>query len=464
MSVVNRQTPTRVLTTLAGASVARAAVVGFARTGQSVAAVLRRRNVSVLAIEDRPVGEVHQVATDLGVDLMLAPSTAELGVALQNVAMVVVSPGVPPTHPVFSIAPEKVISEIELAYRLCDLPLVAITGTNGKTTVTSLVARMLEASGVAARAVGNIGDPFINLVDDREAVLAVCEVSSFQLAYTYTFRPFVATWLNLAEDHLDWHPDMDDYIAAKARIWKQQQPGDVMVANVDDPVVMREAAKGSGRLVTFGRNAADYLVSEGALCGPSGEKFALVAELPRHFPHDVMNALAAVATAQEAGASFEACQEVLRSPMELAHRVQLVATIAGSEYYDDSKATTPSAVIAALEGFSSVVLIAGGKNKGLDLAAIRRAVDGDLSTNLSAVIAIGEAAREVVSAFAGYRTSIATSMEDAVAQAAAAAAEGDAVLLSPGCASFDWYSSYEERGTDFQRVVHAREATAKETR
>lgn len=458
MSFVNRQMPTRILTTIAGAPVARAAVVGFARTGQAVAAVLRRRNVSVLAIEDRPVGEVRLIANELGVELMLAPTAAELGVALQNVAMVVVSPGVPPTHPVFSLAGDRVLSEVELAFRLCDLPLVAITGTNGKTTVTSLVQRMLEASGIAARAVGNIGEPFVNLVDDRDAVLAVCEVSSFQLAYTHTFRPFVATWLNLAEDHLDWHPDMEDYISAKAKIWAQQQPTDAMVANADDPVVMAQAAKGAGRLVTFGRSGADYAVVDGALRGPEGEHYAFVAELPRHFPHDVLNALSAIATAREAGASIDACAEVVLQPMDLAHRVQLVGRLKESDYYDDSKATTPSAVIAALEGFSSVVLIAGGKNKGLDLGAIRRALDGGLSTKVTAVIAIGAAAPEIEAAFSGYRVLSADSMEDAVDKAAAAATVGDAVLLSPGCASFDWYSSYEERGDDFARIVRERAA------
>ena len=456
MSFVNRQKAAPLVSTRSGQSVGRVGVLGFARTGQAVARVLLQRGVAVVVIEDHPGPASAALAAEMGAEFVVAPDPVQLAVLLADVPIVVVSPGVAPTHPVFAIAAGRIISEIELAARLSDLPLVAITGTNGKTTVTSLVAAMLQASGVAARAVGNIGEPFITVIDDPEVVLAVCEVSSFQLAYTEQFRPFVGTWLNLAEDHLDWHRDISDYIGAKSRIWAEQSSSDVAIANAEDAVVMAEATRFAGRLVTFGRSGADYSIVDEHLSGPGGEDFGLVGRLPRRFPHDQLNALAAVATAHQAGATIEGCVEVLGRAMDLAHRVEHIGDLGEVSFYDDSKATTPSAVIAALRGFSSVVLIAGGKNKGLDLSAIAREVAEAHAPVLRAVVAIGDAGAEVQSAFANYPVSTASSMASAVEAAVAAALPGDAVLLSPGCASFDWYRSYEERGDDFARIVRER--------
>jgi UDP-N-acetylmuramoylalanine--D-glutamate ligase len=434
----------------------RVAVVGFARTGRAVASLLKEHAVEVVVIEDLPSADARRVADDLGVELVISPTEQHLGELLRAVSLVVVSPGVPPTHPVFALARGRVISEIELAWRLSQVPVVAITGTNGKTTVTALATAMLVESGVAARAVGNIGDAFITVADDARVQMAVCEVSSFQLAYTERFRPFVATWLNLAEDHLDWHRDLTDYIGSKAKIWANQQADDVAVANAEDPVVLREAKRSKGRLVTFGRELADYRIERERLLGPTGEDFGRVEDLPRRFPHDEMNALAALATAHQAGATVAACSVALKRPLPMPHRVEFVAVDAGVSYYDDSKATTPSAVVAALAGFSSVVLIAGGRNKGLDLGAIPAEVRSRMTTRIVGVVAIGDATDEVVAAFRGYTVTTASSMECAVGEAAALASEGDAVLLSPGCASFDWYRSYEERGEAFARAVRAR--------
>jgi UDP-N-acetylmuramoylalanine--D-glutamate ligase len=440
-----------------GASISgRVAVVGFARTGRAVAALLKAHAVDVVVIEDRPSEDAGRVANDLGVELVISPTAHLLSEVLRASSLVVVSPGVPPTHQAFTLARGRVISEIELAWRLSRVPVVAITGTNGKTTVTALVTAMLLESGIAARAVGNIGEAFITVADDDRVAMAVCEVSSFQLAYTERFRPFVATWLNLAEDHLDWHRDLADYIASKAKVWANQQADDATVANAEDPIVLREAKRSRGRLVTFGRQLADYRIERERFLGPTGEDFGSVEDLPRRFPHDEMNALAALATAHQAGATVEACAGALKRPMPMPHRVEFVASDSGVSYYDDSKATTPSAVAAALAGFSSVVLIAGGRNKGLDLGAIATDVRTRMTTRLSGVVAIGEATEEVIAAFRGYLVATAPSMERAVAEAAALASKGDAVLLSPGCASFDWYSSYEERGADFARVVRAR--------
>jgi UDP-N-acetylmuramoylalanine--D-glutamate ligase len=347
-----------------------------------------------------------------------------------------------------------VVAEIELASRLATRPIVAITGTNGKTTVTALVAAMLSASGVRSAAVGNIGRAFIEAVDDATIDVFVCETSSFQLTGTSTFHPRVSVWLNFAEDHLDWHPDLAAYAAAKARIWANQGSDDVAVVNLDDPVVMSAAASCAAQVITFGHDRGEYRVEGAELVGPAGP-ICPVGLLPRALPHDILNALAALAAAHAAGAELPAAVDALRVTRPLPHRVDLVASVAGVRFYDDSKATTPSAVIAALTGLDRAVLIAGGRNKGLHLGTLREFADAHPG-RVRGVVAIGEATEEVADAFADrYPVARAGTMHDAVHAAARLAGPGDAVLLSPGCASFDWYRSYEERGEDFVREVRA---------
>ena len=415
----------------------RAVVVGIGVTGRAVSRVLTAEGCEVVVLEDRIDAEKQAAASELGLPLVD-------DVAMDGVAMVVPSPGVPASHPVFAAAAAAgvpVVSEIELAWRRASMPLVAVTGTNGKTTVTTLVAEMLHT--VAA---GNIGPPLIEAVA-LDVGVVVAEVSSFQLQHTSEFRPSVAVWLNTAEDHLDWHPTMAHYAAAKARIWANQRDDDIAIGNVDDAVVRHELAHAPARRETFGADG-DWRVADGLLVGPPGE-VVRVDKLPRSLPHDISNALAACAAAVAAGASLDDCRAVLRSFRGLPHRVELVGDAGGVRFYDDSKATTPASVLAALQGFPSVVLVAGGRNKGLDLGVLRRE-----AARIRAVVAIGDAAAEVVSALRGVApTHVASSMDEAVRLARAAARPGDAVLLSPGCASFDWYRNYAERGDDFRRAV-----------
>jgi UDP-N-acetylmuramoylalanine--D-glutamate ligase len=435
----------------AGEPMDRVLVVGMGVTGEAVARHLGPGRVVVA--EDHPTAQSRSRALAVGVDLVEAPSRQELDDLVRHSAMVVPSPGVPVGHPVYAIAADagvEVVSEVELAARAATMPLLAVTGTNGKTTVTTLIAAMLVRAGRSAIAAGNIGLPLITAVT-QPAELIVAEVSSFQLQFTSTFRPSVAAWLNLAEDHLDWHPTMAHYADAKARIWANQGDGDVAVANADDPAVMGAAALVSSRLVTFGSDG-DYRIDDGALLAPGGEVIAGVDALPRRLPHELSNALAACAVAIAAGADVASCRETLESFQGLPHRVTLIGDAGGVRYYDDSKATTPASVLAALRGFDSVVLVAGGRNKGLDLGVLTEA-----APRIRAVVAIGEAAGAVEAAFAGRRpVTVAASMDQAVDVAAGAAQAGDVVLLSPGCASFDWYSSYAERGDDFARAVRER--------
>ena len=435
-----------------------ALVVGIGRSGEAVAGHLLAHGWRVIAVDDAPGPAGRERARALGVELVESPDGDALRRLVGEADLVATSPGVPVRHPVFQAAADQdvqVLGEIELAWRDLDRPVVAVTGTNGKTTVTTLIARMLVESGVAAIAAGNIGLPLSSAVG-REVDVVVAEVSSFQLQFVDGFRPTVAVWLNLAADHLDWHPDVEAYAAAKARIWERQKADDVAVVNADDPVVMAAAAGAPGRVVTFGIGCSDrvpeWSVIAKSLRGPMGP-LVEVDELPRSQPHDVANALAAAAAASEVGATLEGMRAALLGFEGLPHRLELVAEAGGVRWYDDSKATNPHAAAAAVAGFSSVVLIAGGRNKGLDLSGLASAA---AAAPIRSVIAIGEAAGDVAAAFEGVRpVQRASSMDEAVRLAAAAAVPGDAVLLSPGCASFDWYESYAQRGDDFARSVRS---------
>ena len=246
--------------------------------------------------------------------------------------------------------------------------VLAITGTDGKTTVTTMVTAMLEASGVKALAVGNTEVPFVAALDEDVETFVV-EASSFRLRFAEQFSPRVATWLNLAPDHLDWHPSVDAYAAAKARIYEHQAPDAVAVGNAEDEIVLAHLGRAPGRRATFGSDRGDYHVRDGVLMAPDGAILP-VSELTRQLPHDVANALAATATALEGGATLDGVREVLRTFRGLPHRVAFVAEADGIRWYDDSKATAPHATAAAISGFDRVVLIAGGRNKGLDLTAL----------------------------------------------------------------------------------------------
>lgn len=445
-------------------------VVGFGVTGRAVAKARSRAGDEVIvfddAFRDGTPASASAAAAAIGVRVEPTPDASALAARVKGASMVVPSPGVPVSHPVFtaaSTAGVPVRSEIELGYELCaraGKTLVAITGTNGKTTVTTLVTAILQASGTDAVAAGNIGVPLIDAAASG-ADVCVAEVSSFQLQFTEAFRPSVSCWLNLSDDHLDWHPTLEHYALAKSRIWRNQRAGDTAVVNADDPQVVRssESVPDGVTLDSFSlagspgpRGGQSYAVDGGSMVTPSGDEIMPVAELPRSFPHDVANSLAAASVAIAAGAGVDSCRSALAGAPLLPHRVAYVASVGGAEWYDDSKATTPASVIAAVQGFRSVVLIAGGRNKGLDLGVLAGTVPP-----VRAVVAIGEAAGEVEAAFAGaVPLESAGDMETAVGAAAALARPGDAVLLSPGCASFDWYRSYAERGDHFVSLVRSR--------
>ena len=435
-------------------------LVGFGLTNQAVATALLARGHRVSVTDDAPSEATQAAAERIGVALVVAPDEAALDALVADADLVVPAPGLPDQHPVFASSTAHgttSVTELDLAAVWDQRPIVAITGTNGKTTVTTMVTAMLDAAGIACVDAGNNDLPLVAAIDDPTPAWFVVEASSFRLGRTHGWAPRVATWLNLAPDHLDVHATHADYEAAKARIWSAQASTDVAVGNLDDPVVARHLAAAPARPVSWSTSdpTADYHLAGGDLVGPGGVIVG-AAELPRALDHDISNALAAAATAEAAGCPVDAVREVLVGFGPLPHRVAPVATIEGTTFYDDSKATVPHATLAAVRGFDSVVLIAGGRNKGLDLGTLAEGVD-----HVRAVVAIGEAAPDVRAAFDGLRpVEVADSMAAAVATAARLAQPGDVVLLSPACASFDWYASYAERGDDFAAAVHALEETS----
>jgi UDP-N-acetylmuramoylalanine--D-glutamate ligase len=443
----------------------KALVVGLGVTGAAVARALMAHGHDVVAADDAAGPAARAAADELGLDLAVAPDADELAALVAAAEAVLPAPGLPARHPVFALARAAgvpVLSEFDLASWWDDRPLLAITGTDGKTTVTTLVRDMLVASGRVAVAVGNTPVPLVAAIDDPAIDVFVVEASSFRLEHSERFAPAVGTWLNFAPDHLDSHPDLAAYEAAKAGIWRDQSADHVAVGNADDAVVARHLAGARARHVTFGlATDADFRLVGGVapggrllgtVTGQGGDvEIARVEELGRALPHDVANGLAAAATALAGGASVQGVRRALLAFRGLPHRVELVGEAGGVRFYDDSKATTPHAAATAIAGFESVVLIAGGRNKGLDLRML-----ADSAGSIRAVVAIGEAAPEVAAAFDGLRPVIrARSMDEAVGAAVAVAHPGDAVLLSPGCASFDWYASYGERGDDFARAVQS---------
>ncbi|HKA03996.1 MAG TPA: UDP-N-acetylmuramoyl-L-alanine--D-glutamate ligase [Acidimicrobiales bacterium] len=436
----------------------RALVYGLAVAGEATARALLARGYTVTVADDRATEEALAVARRLGVDLYEAPPAPKVERLVERSDVVVPSPGIPERHPVIVSAQRLGVplrTEIDLAYeweqaRVPPRPMLAVTGTDGKTTTTLLATAMLEASGARAVAAGNTETPLVSaLAHDVDAFVVEC--TSFRLAWTTCFRPVAAVWLNVAEDHLDWHATMEAYIAAKARMWRFQHRPDAAIGFAADPIVMTHLADAPARHVTFGSQGADYHIDGDWLVGPPG-RLAPLASMRRALPHDVTNALAAAALVLESRlGTVDGVAAALATFEGPHHRIELVADDGAVRFYDDSKATTPHAALTAIRSFDHVVLVAGGRNKGLDLAPM--AVEPQ---RVRSVVAIGEAAPDLATIFAGVSpVTVAASMDDAVAAARAAAQPGDVVLLSPGCASFDWYGGYAERGDDFVRAVRA---------
>ncbi len=429
-------------------------LAGFGAANQAVARALMARGHDLVVFDDGGGQEVMAAAASCGLDLEVAPDRQRLVELVRSVGAVIPTPGMPEHHPVLAVARSRGVptaSELDLAGAWDSRPIAAVTGTSGKTTVTEMIVAALEYSGVDAVAAGNNDLPLVSAVERSDVEVFVVEASSFRLSHSRCFGADAACWLNFAPDHLDVHADVTSYEAAKARLWQCLPPTGTAVANRRDPTVMSHLRDDRAAATFSDEGRADWWRDTGVLTGPDGPIVG-VGELRRSMPHDIANSLAAAATATLVGATAEGVAEALRAYEPGAHRVQRVATIDGVTFYNDSKATTPHATVAALRSFEAAVLIAGGRNKGLDLQKLRDAAD-----RVICVVAFGEAAGEVAEVFAADRPVLtAKDMTEAVELAATAAEPGAAVLLSPACASFDGYSGYAARGEDFARIVNAR--------
>ncbi len=372
---------------------------------------------------------------------------------LAGTDLVVTSPGVPEHAPPLLAAAEAgvtVWSELEFGCRHLTVPYVAVTGTNGKTTVASSAAAMLEASGVAALAAGNIGTPVSSIVEAPFEVVVI-EASSFQLRFIDTFHPRAAALLNVSPDHLDWHDSTEAYAAAKARIFENMDDVDPVAYDVDDPGATRLAAGAAARLVPVSATR----VPEGG-AGVDGSQLVvggLRFPLPTDDPSYAIDLVFAAVLALASGADERGIGQALAGFAPGPHRREVVGSWDGVTWIDDSKATNPHAARAAAAAYPSVVLIAGGRNKGLDLK-------GMVPATVRHLIAYGEAGTELAGT-TDVSSTVVDAFDDAVAAAAGVAGSGDVVLLAPGCASFDQFTSYAERGDRFAELARREAEVAK---
>ncbi len=432
-------------------------VIGAGRSGRAAARLLRDRGARVDLYDDAPgerLGDLGAEMEPLGVGLRLGGDRP--GPAGYDLA--VVSPGVPPRHPLWQALVREgvpVIGEMELGFRHLGCPVVAVTGTNGKTTVAEMIGRALRAAGLRVFLGGNLGQP-LSEAAGGDWDLAVVEASSFQLATTRTFRPRVGVLLNLGADHLDWHPDSADYARAKGRLFENQTPDDAAVVNADDPAAWALARRSRAPVLGFStrRAQAAGAWAEGddvVLCLPGRDGVRLARggfRLPGE--HNLANGLAAWLAAALAGAEPAGAWEEVQGFPGLPHRLETFLEWRGIRFVDDSKATNVHAALEALRAVGGpVVWVAGGTAKGQDMTPLAGGARG----RVRRAVLVGEAAPALARALeAAVPADAAPSWAEAVRMAVDAARPGDTVLLAPACASFDQFSGYAERGETFKRL------------
>jgi len=438
----------------------RVLVVGLGKSGVASALFLKAQGARVTVSDAKSPEDLSDqipVLLDQGI-------TVETGGhgerTFREQDLIVVSPGVPVDAPLLVQARalgESVIGEIELAAQFLPGTIVAITGSNGKTTTTTLAGEILTASGFSALVGGNIGTPAISFADraTRDTVI-VLEVSSFQLETIDKFRPRVAVVLNVTPDHLDRHRTVEAYVDAKARIFENQRGDDFAVLNADDSTCVAMAARTRAQVFWFSRQKE---VERGAWVRDGNILFRekaqqreimQVSEIPLKGAHNVENVLAAVCAGSLMGCAPEKIRKAVTSFRAVEHRLEYVATIRGVDYYNDSKATNVDATIKAIESFSANVhVILGGKDKGSDYSVLNDL----LRQRVKRVYTIGAAAGKIESQIKGVEVVHAETLENALRKADAAAEAGDVVLLAPACSSFDQFKSYEHRGQVFKEIV-----------
>jgi UDP-N-acetylmuramoylalanine--D-glutamate ligase len=438
----------------------RVLAVGLARTGVATALFCARHNAMVTATDMRSESELSDTPAKLreaGVRLELGGHQEQTYLAQD---LIIPSPGVPADDALLAKARSKGItvwSEIELAYRFMEGEMIGITGSNGKTTTTTLVHHILKTAGRKAILAGNVGKPLISCVETMNSeTVAVVELSSFQLELTDKFRPDIAVFLNLTPDHLDRHKDMETYAAAKARIFAKQTEMDAAVLNADDVPTVALAPK-KPQVFWFSRKDS---VEQGACLRGEDivvrhhkkEQFVMkTSEIPLAGGHNVENVLAAVMAARLAEVDAATIGDGVRSFAGVEHRLEFVAEINGVRYYNDSKATNVDAALKALDAFPGrILIILGGKDKGSDYTVLQKPLREKVTLALLIGAAAGKIHRQIAGSVAIER---AETLERAVEIAWQTAHAGDVVLLAPACASFDQFENFEQRGRVFKELV-----------
>jgi UDP-N-acetylmuramoylalanine--D-glutamate ligase len=429
-------------------------VVGMQKSGIAAVEFLSARGAAVRATDLKPIEQLPQAREVL--ERLNVPFAQQSPDVFEGSDLVVISPDVPADLPI--LRGRRVIGEVELAGPYLKGRTIGITGSNGKTTTTSLIGHILRTAGVPVQVGGNIGKAVCSMVEtSREDGWNVLELSSFQLETIAEFRAHIALGLNVTQNHLDRHHTFENYAAAKGRLFETQQAGDFAVLNAEDPVCVRYAARtaaapqwfSSRRKVEPGAHlCADKLVLDGKLLMTAGE-------IPIRGRHNVENVLAAAIAAARAGVSHEAIAAAVGAFQAVEHRLEFVRKLNGVDFYNDSKATSVDATLKALDAFDhGVWIILGGKDKGLSYDALRE----PLAAKARAALLIGAAAPKIAGQLEGAVPMVdAKTIDAAVAHAFAAAEPGDTILLAPACASFDQFRSYEHRGEVFKQIVNALE-------
>lgn len=441
----------------------RALVVGLGKSGVASALFLKSRGARVTVSDSKPEAELRSEILPL-LEQGIAVETGGHGDrTFRGQDLIVVSPGVPFDAPQLEQARslgEPVIGEVELAARFLPGPIVAITGSNGKTTTTTLAGEIIAAGKFPALVGGNIGTPAISFADRAARdTWVVLEVSSFQLETIVTFRPRIAVVLNITPDHLDRHKTFENYVKAKARIFENQKSEDFAVLNSDDSVTAELAGRTRAQVIWFSRKkevSRGAYVHDGSIFfrDSHGQREIMkVAEIPLKGTHNLENVLAGVAIGALVGCDPARIREAVHSFKAVEHRLEFVAKVNGVDYYNDSKATNVDATIKALESFpANIHLILGGKDKGSDYTVLNDL----LRQRVKRVYTIGAAAAKIESQVSGAaEIESAQTLENAIRRASELAQPGDIVLLAPACASFDQFQNYEHRGRVFKQVVHS---------
>jgi UDP-N-acetylmuramoylalanine--D-glutamate ligase len=438
----------------------RALVVGLGKSGVASALFMKSHGARV-TVSDTKSGDELRNEIPVLLDHGITVETGGHGDrTFRGQDLIVVSPGVPVDAPPLVQARslgETVIGEIELAAQFLPGPIIAITGSNGKTTTTTLTGEILTASDFPTLVGGNIGTPAISLAERAKPdTFVVLEISSFQLETIQTFRPKIAVVLNVTPDHLDRHRTFEIYTAAKARIFENQQESDFAVLNADDPTCLAMGARTRAQVYWFSRTKEvqhGAWVRDGNIVfrdSKGQQEILQVSEIPLKGAHNLENVLAAVCTGVLMGCVPEKIRRAVHDFKAVEHRLEFVATIEGVDYYNDSKATNVDATIKALESFpSNIHLILGGKDKGSDYTLLNDLI----RQRVKRVYTIGVAAAKIESQVKGAEVIHAETLENAIRKAHSAAQSGDVVLLAPACASFDQFKNYEHRGKVFKEIV-----------